>query len=635
MLCLFSLALPLRLCLPGPVRAEEQPGKGEGLFANPDAPSDDPAPVPASDNANDIRRALLVADPPAPPDKAGKPGSENVASAGAGYYLSLDEAIELAIQKNLDLQQSRISDRLSDISVREAWAQYYPEFNAGFNHANSTTPGKGAGLGSTTVSGGVSQSSPWGTQLDFSLSETRQKLDTETASGQWGLNLRQPLWKGRGTDVGLAGIRTARIQRLAARGQLDLATQNLIFNVRSDYASIIQAIQNREVSRQAIRSAKAFLDLTDARYKAGQVTQLEVFNAEVQLRGRELDLLSNDRTLESAFDSLKQRLDIDLAENLRVDAPIVDFGEKAEPDTSKVISSDETTGTVYLKTTKDNKPLGEPVVLFQATHFDESVILKEALDNRIDLLNARRALAVQKLQTLLNKDGLGHQIDLVASYSRANTGRSLLEGDNGREVNSWTAGISATFPWGKIRDRAAYERALLALENAEIDLKQARIAVQAQVRDAMRTLREFEKSMLIEGQRVEQAKRSAAAAQISFDRGLKDSFNVIQAEDALLQAKRDFIGRKLAYVVQLAALEKIVGKPTGRVDLSGLSVGGLIDSKLPEEFKTRGLPKPAPEPEPRPEDDPFNRSRAYRKDYSPEHPRAIILHDKADDTDTD
>jgi outer membrane protein TolC len=275
--------------------------------------------------------------------------------------------------------------------------------------------------------------------------------------------------------------------------------------------------------------------------------------------------------------------------------------------------------------------VGEPIVLFLATHYDESVILKEALENRIDLLNSRRTLAVQKLQSLLQKDGLGHQVDLVGSFGRANTGRSILEADNGKEVNSWSAGINAVFPWGKIRDRAAYERALLALEKSEIDLKLARTGVQADVRNIMRLLRENEKGMLIEGQRVEQAKRSVAAAQISFDRGLKDSFSVIQAEDALLAAKRDFISRKLDYVVELAQLELIVGKPTGRVDMAGQSVGGLIDAKLPAEIQSRGLPKPAPEAEPRPEEDPFNKSREYRKDYKAGDSKATVIKEEAPD----
>ncbi|MGD0093745.1 MAG: TolC family protein [Planctomycetota bacterium] len=649
------LVLAALLWLPALSAGEAQPPGRQGQFVNPDAPVLDdgtaPAPVNAS-TAGPESAAVPVAEPAAAADqaKAAKPANGGAASGGSGYYLSLDEAVELAIQKNLNLLEARLNDRLSDIGVREAWAQYYPGFSSNLTQLGSSkngaltqsviqsadttipatttsslgpfnTPVNG---GLTNIGGSVTQRSPWGTVLGFSLSDAIAK-NSAYNSGPASVSLRQPLWKGRGTDVGLAEIRTARINRLISRGSLDLAVQQVIFSVRSAYAAVIRAIQNREVSTQAVNSAKAFLVLTEVRKNAGQVTQLDVFNAEVQVRSRELDLITDETALETAFDNLKRLLDVDLAEQLRVDAPLVDFGEKTAPGETKAIISDEAAGTVYLKVTRNGQPVGEPAVLAQATHFDDSVVLQEALNNRLDLLNARRTLAIQKVQGLLAKDGLGHQIDLVGGFGRDANGRSVLEADNGKEVNFWSAGVQATFPWGKIKDRAAYERALLAVEKAELDLKLARTAVEADVRLSVRSLRQDEKGLLIGGQLVEQAKLAVAAVKVSFVSGLKDSFAVIQAEDALLAAKRDFIGRQLDYVVQLALFETIVGKPTGRVEMSGQTVGGLVDSKLPEGLKGRGLPKPAPEAEPRPEDDPLSRIPAYRKDYKAQSDPAIII----------
>lgn len=600
--------------------APEPPAAG---FVPPQQTPKEAVPSPVS--------AAQAAEDPVPVPVADTKAGAGVASAGEGYHLTLDEAVELAVQNNLALMQARLSDRLSDVSVREAWAQYYPEFGASMTHSNSRRSGRETGDGATTVSGSVSQRSPWGTSVEFSLSESRSKVDSDTASGGVGLSVRQPLWKGLGTDVGLAGIRSARISRLISRGALDLATQNLIFDVRTAYTVIIRNIQNREVTRQAVTSSRAFLELTRARYKAGQVTQLDVFNAEVQLNSRELDLVRNDTGVEAAFDRLKQLLDLDLQEPLRVDAPVLDFGETPQEGVTKTIASEERAGVVRLESKREGQEQGERKVLFTATRYDESVILKEALDNRIDLLNARRDLALQKLTAMLRKDGLGHQIDLSGSVGRNHAGRTLFEGDNGGEVLEWSAGISASVPWGKISDRAAYERALVGLQRIEIDLKRARTDVQADVRDIMRTLRQLEKAMMISGQLVEQAKRTVTAAKISFDRGLKDSFDVIRAEDGLLAAKRDFVNNSLDYNVQLSRLEVVVGKPTGRVDLSGQSVGGRIETKLPESLQNRPLPKPAPEAEPRPEDDPLNRSREYREDYHPKHKDPAIIERDADD----
>src|SRR5207248_3978438 len=65
--------------------------------------------------------------------------------------------------------------------------------------------------------------------------------------------------------------------------------------------------------------------------------------------------------------------------------------------------------------------------------------------------------------------------------------RSIFEAENGNELNTWSFGLDAKFPWGKIRDRASYETALLDLQQAEIRLKQTRTKVQADVRDILRS----------------------------------------------------------------------------------------------------------------------------------------------------
>jgi outer membrane protein TolC len=156
--------------------------------------------------------------------------------------------------------------------------------------------------------------------------------------------------------------------------------------------------------------------------------------------------------------------------------------------------------------------------------------------------------------------------------------------------------------WGKVQDKTAYERALLAKEQAEIQLKQVRTEVHEDVREILRTLRETEKVIIIQGKKVEQAKRLVEAERVRFERGLKDSFDVIRAEDNLLSAKNAFINRKVGYVVLLAQLEVVVGKPTGRVDLKAKTPGGQIEGRPPETLTPDRRPKPAPAPDTKLED---------------------------------
>ncbi|MCZ7649353.1 MAG: TolC family protein [Planctomycetota bacterium] len=541
--------------------------------------------------------------------------------------LTLEECIEIAVQNNLGLRLSRLSDRANDLDLEVAWAQYRPSFGISAKHSGGRD-GEGHG-GTTSLTSSVTQEAPWGTRVTLSGSESFSNPGSRATD--WGVSVAQPLWRGSGFDVGLHDIRVARLTKLISRGSLELDVQDLIFNVRSSYANCVRQIQTLEVNQRAVKSAQTFLDLTRARERAGQVTRLDVFNAEVQLADRELALTANIRALENAFDFLKQIMDVDLEESVGVVQQRVEFGENPGANEDIRIETDEKSGTVLLvkreqkeaeiarpdgtkiKTTVVGDALGKPETMFQATRFDEATILRESLQNRLDLLNSRRTTAIRKLNALLARDGLGHQIDLVASYGRSKAGDTFAV-SHGLEDYDYSAEIKYSLPWGKIADRASYERALLDLQRSEIQLKQARTQVHLDVRVILRTLRETEKSILIQGKKVEQAKRSVEAAQISFERGLKDSFDVIRAEDNLLSAKTDFINRRLDYVVRLAELETVVGKPTGRVDLSARHPGGLIDGTLPETLREKGLPASAPTADPRVEDDPFEHQKA-RKDW--------------------
>ncbi len=547
-------------------------------------------------------------DPPAAPgepkDNQQKPEDLNET------ILSQAECIEIAIQNNLTLHISRLNDRASDLDLRVAWSRYLPNFNLNLNHSGSR--GGENHSNSLGLGGSITQRTPIGTQLtlDANARETHPGSRGNRKFADWGVSLRQPLWKGAGFDVGLFDIRSARLTKLISRGELELDAQDLIFQVKSSYANCIRQLQTLEVNERAVESAERFLRLTEARERAGQVTKLDVFNAEVQKGNREENLIRNTTSLENAFDLLKVLMDVDLEEALMVEQQPVDFGERKPQNAEKAVIrvDDENERVTLVALDKDGKAVGQPKVLFQAAKYDKEAILKDALENRIELINSRRALALQKLRVLLNKDGLGHQIDLTAAYDRSNQGSKWPQA-LGYENHNYSVGLQLSIPWGKVSDKAAYERTILALQRTEIQLKRSRTTVHLDVRTILRRLKENQKSILIQGKTVEQAKRSVEAARISFERGLKDSFDVIRAEDNLLSAKTDFINRLLDYVVRQAELEVVIGRPTGRIDLSADSPGGSVESRLPESLNKERVPKRAPDADPSPMDDPFE----YRK----------------------
>jgi outer membrane protein TolC len=545
--------------------------------------------------------------PPAspPPATAAPATAASAAEAGipsakpAAIRLALHECLEIAIQNNLGLHMARLQDRRSDWSLAGAYALYLPTLTGGLSAAGSTSAGFSSNR-SNTLALGVSQPTPWGTEFDLTATET------EGAGGKSaGLvgAVRQPLLKGAGRDAGMKAIREARLRRLMQRSQLELSLQDLIYRTRTNYADCVTRSQAVEVNRRAVESARTFLELTRARERAGQVTRLQVLDAEVQVGQRERDLISSQGLLETSFDTLKLNLDVDLEEPVQVVEEPVDFGESAAPGEERVLEADVQTRTVRLVARRGGARQGEPLVLFQAVPQDETRILAEAFQNRLDLLNARRATALQRLNVLLAEDGLQYQVDLTGSYGLSGSGADWGQAHSLKNDN-FSLALNVTIPWGKVSDRAAYEQALLDLQNAVLGLKDLRNTVHGQVRQSLRDLRELEQRVLIQAKVVELAKRSLEASRVSFERGLERSIDVIQKEESLLRAKTDFLTQRQQYVITLARLEKIVGLPTGRVNLDGEGNGGRIESALPESLDNRPLPRRAPSVPPAPADEP-------------------------------
>lgn len=362
-IALYFMALCVFLA---PIQAEEKKAPPDNVPTLPD-------PAVSSDGTKKV---------PGHPDELTYPKPYSY-PPDQGILLLLNECVEIAIQNNLNLKLSRLNDRSSDYDVRIAWSQFFPTFNESLLHSNGSGVGRrGASAdGTVSLSSGVTQQSPWGSKLNFVYDETRSNFNNAERSVT--TNISQPLWKGAGTDVGLAQMRTARINRLIARGNLELDTQGLIFQVRSDYAAVIQQLQQRDVLRDAIKSAQKFLEFTEARQKAGNETRLDVSQARLQLRTRELDLVVVERALESAYDALKQIMDVDLEEHVLVAVTPVDFGDippEEMPDEEKsvdVLETDEAEGIVYLVTRKGTKDgtMGEKME-FRKSSFTLNISLK-------------------------------------------------------------------------------------------------------------------------------------------------------------------------------------------------------------------------------------------------------------------
>jgi outer membrane protein TolC len=238
-------------------------------------------------------------------------------------------------------------------------------------------------------------------------------------------------------------------------------------------------------AQKAVESAEAFLKLTQAREAAGQVTKLDVSNAEGEVQNHKLVLMDIQRKLASVTQKLSDETGADPEQTIPVQP--FDFGGKLAGKVQEM-RVDAAAGTISLLTrplAKDGKT-GDPEaaqMLFNARRIDERTALAEA----------------EKTQ-------------------------------------------------GPVSESTRRE-----------------------IKEHVRELAALEVESLLTAQRIESTKKAAEASELSFERGLQSSFDVVHAEEQLLKAKMDFINRIVDYRQQLFVLEGMIGR---RVDSKSMELFG-------------------------------------------------------------
>jgi outer membrane protein len=169
---------------------------------------------------------------------------------------------ETAMAKNPNLGQARIGAEMAEKTVKLRRAGHFPTLGLSYNHNNST-------------------------QFDQAIrdpdpnSPTYQEIialvDQDTVNRNLSLNLNVPIYSGGRVS---SQTRQARKEYEAAMDRLEQAQRSTIQQVRSAWYGLKAAISGLEARKQAVISAKAALEATQAGYEVGTRTIVDVLIAQ-------------------------------------------------------------------------------------------------------------------------------------------------------------------------------------------------------------------------------------------------------------------------------------------------------------------------------------------------------------------
>jgi outer membrane protein TolC len=175
--------------------------------------------------------------------------------------MTLDEAIAIALERNLDLKVARLNPQSVDYQLQAARASFTPQVTASYSYSNAQTPSNNSldGVASVTnigqgFNGGMSQSLPWfGGSYSATFQNSRSSTNNITArlnpsyNTSMRLQYNMPLLNGFKIDNTRNQLRTLQVQREVVDIQLLTTIENTKNSVRTSYWALRSSIEQIEM----------------------------------------------------------------------------------------------------------------------------------------------------------------------------------------------------------------------------------------------------------------------------------------------------------------------------------------------------------------------------------------------------
>jgi len=265
------------------------------------------APVAAQQRASDahvqelIREAAKLAarGQTSTPTTAQQGGQTTAPAAVAKVSLTIEDAVKLALDRNLDIAVQRLNPEINDLSIATARAAFFPSLTStvlaqGQTTASTNSIAGGAAAAAVTNdaanwNGGLAQNLRWGGgNYSLSLNNTRStstslvSLYNPSYTPLWNAQLTQPLLRNFSTDANRQQLQITKLNRDISDVQLKSTITNTVSNVRNAYWDYVFAIQSVDVAKESLGLANKQVEDNQTRVQVGTMAPIDVVQAQAQ-----------------------------------------------------------------------------------------------------------------------------------------------------------------------------------------------------------------------------------------------------------------------------------------------------------------------------------------------------------------
>jgi HAE1 family hydrophobic/amphiphilic exporter-1 len=485
-------------------------------------------------------------------------GASAQATLPATLRLTVDEAVRMALDNNVDLKADRLDPQISDTRVAAAAGAFKPSVNTSVQSNNQLQPPASFLIPTATrtdvvtSNAGFAQRLPWfGTtyNVGWSASHTNSNsfLNSYNPLLQSGLslNVSQPLVRDLFIDAARQQLAVTRTNRDIADTRLQESLVHTTAGVKAAYWNLVSARFTVDARRSALELAQELVRVNKAKVDVGSSPPLDLVSAQAEVAGNQEQLIIAETAVKQAEDRLRVLIfDPTVRENW----------------------------TIQLDTI-DSPPVG-------TASLDVDAAITKALDNRTDLQRVRKDIVNADTAVKYAGNQRLPDVRLNASYQASGLGGTQVLRTGGfpgtivgpgavtdfnsvlgqlfaHDYPTWAAGVSVTYPIGGGTDHANYARTRLERSQVDERLKSAQARAIQQIRDAAWKIEMNAKRIETTRAARELAEQRLDAERKRFEVGMSTSFLVIQAQRDMAQAKTNELGAVLSYDLSLVDYEAL------------------------------------------------------------------------------
>lgn len=495
--------------------------------------------------------------------------------------LTLEDAIVMALENNLDIEVSRKTETMAEFDLRAARGVYQPRLTGQMYYERATTPNTSIfstnqkqTVSSLVGNAGITAYVPkWGTVLGTQFNNNRASTDNPISilspqlSSSLGFSVTQPLFRGRKFDTQRRTIEIAKRNIQISDIQFRQRAIETVAQVQRSYWDLTFALRNLQVQRDAVRDAKSQLEHNRRLVNEGSLAPIDIVAAETQVANFE----------QAVYEALNT---VNLAENV--------LKGLISPGRENPIWRESITP---IESVEQSVP--DPLY---------ADAIATALANRPELeINATQR-DINRLDQRLYKDQKKPQIDLVASYTSSGIGGSLnpnfsnpfarttcvdpaspaciaLQQQQAAFLNAigsqptaysdifrnkypvFRIGVNFNIPlFGKDRTASAlYGRSLVEAERLDVQREQLEQNVQIEVRNALQAVRTNEARLRAASIARENTQKQYESEQRKLDNGQSDVYRVLERQTALAVAQSAELRARTDLNKSIADYERATG----------------------------------------------------------------------------